>query len=276
MVASPVPGDPYWLEPPARPFAAEVEADPGVLRIAFTTQALASDALDPECAEAVRDAAGLCESLGHQVEEASLPGDFAAVTAAAGVVVAASVAAMLDTEAARRGGAIAEDEVEDLTWGMYRRGQDVSGPAYIQAMQTAHAFGRQAAAFFEDWDVLLLSTLGSPPSLKGARRRAPPQLKGAARPLAFLPPNPSPSNLTGPAATGLASPGGGRPARLRVACGGAAAAAASLFAWGGGRGGGGPWEGGEPRGGVWVEVEGPAPAAPKRVRPPPRTRRFPG
>ena len=167
MVASPVPGDPYWLDPPARPFAAEVEADPGVLRIAFTTQALASDALDPECAEAVRDAAMLCQSLGHQVEAASLPGDFAAVTAAAGVVVAASVAAMLDTEAARRGRAIAEDEVEDLTWGMYRRGQDVSGPAYIQAIQAAHAFGRQAAAFFERYDVLLLSTSG--PALRKGR-----------------------------------------------------------------------------------------------------------
>src|SRR5258708_3368128 len=54
LVASPAPGDPCWLEAPARPFAAEVEADPGVLRIAFTTQALASEALDPECAEAVR------------------------------------------------------------------------------------------------------------------------------------------------------------------------------------------------------------------------------
>ncbi len=197
MVAAPARGDPYWLDPPARPFGAEAEREPGALRIAFTTAALASDALDPECAAAVRDAASLCESLGHQVAEASLPGDLAAVTAAAGVVVAASVAAMLDAEAARRGRAIAEDEVENLTWGMYRRGREVSGAAYIQAIQAAHAFGRQVAAFFEDWDVLLLSTLGSPPILKGSLRGDPPNLEGYARRLFAFMPNTQAFNVTG-------------------------------------------------------------------------------
>ncbi len=145
----------------------------------------------------MRDAAGLCESLGHRVEEASLPGGLAAVTAAAGVVVAASVAAMLDAEAARRARAIGEDEVENLTWGMYRRGREVSGAAYIQAIQAAHAFGRQVAAFFKDWDVLLLSTLGSPPILKGSLRGDPPNLEGYARRLFAFMPNTQAFNVTG-------------------------------------------------------------------------------
>jgi amidase len=194
---APVPGDPYGLAPPATPFAAEVGRDPGALRIAFTTAALASEAIDPECVAAVRDAARLCEDLGHAVEEAPLPGHLAAVSEAAGVVVAASVAATLDTEAARRGRPVAEGEVDAVTWAMYRRGQAVSGANYVRALQYAHAFGREVAAFFQRYDILLLSTLGSPPIPVGALRGEPLDLDGyAARLFAFMP-NTQIFNITG-------------------------------------------------------------------------------
>ena len=197
LVSAPQPGDPYWRDPPVRPFAAEVQADPGVLRIAFTTAALAAPAIDPQCAAAVRETAALCESLGHQVEEARLPGDYEAAGSAGGTVIAASVAAMLDAEAARRGRPIGEDEVEEVTWGMYQRGRGVSGSAYVQALQAAHAFGRVIAGFFERYDVLLLSTLGSPAIPVGALRGTPPDPKGyAARLFGFMP-NTQAFNITG-------------------------------------------------------------------------------
>ena len=194
-VCAPQPGDPYWRDAPSTPYASEVDRDPGALRIAFTTAALASDALDPECVEAVREAARLCASLGHRVEEASLPGDFTAVAAATGTVIAASVAAMLDSETARRGRPIAPDEVEDVTWGMYERGRGVTGAAYVQALQAVHAFGRLVAAFFERFDILLLSTLGSPPIPIGALRGG--DMRGYAQRLFAFMPNTGAFNATG-------------------------------------------------------------------------------
>ncbi|ACG77614.1 6-aminohexanoate-cyclic-dimer hydrolase [Phenylobacterium zucineum HLK1] len=161
-VCAPQPGDPYFLPPPERPFLEAAGRDPGRLRIGFTTAALQSQALDPECAEAVRDAAKLCEDLGHAVEEVKVPGDFPAMQAAAGLVIAASVAANLDAEAERRGRPVGKGEVEGLTMATYRRGQGVTGSAYVQALATLHAFGRDVAALFETYDVLLLSTLGRP------------------------------------------------------------------------------------------------------------------
>jgi Asp-tRNA(Asn)/Glu-tRNA(Gln) amidotransferase A subunit family amidase len=158
----PQPGDPYYLPPPERPFAEAVARAPGKLRIAFTTAALQGDRLDPECEAAVRETARLCEELGHHVEEATVPGDFAAMQAAAGAVIAASIAAMLDEEAERRGRPIAEGEVEGLTLATARRGQQVGASAYVRGLQTLHAFGRTVAGLFETYDVLLLSTLGSP------------------------------------------------------------------------------------------------------------------
>lgn len=65
-------GDPYWAPPPARPFIEEVGADPGKLKIAFTTQARQGIDVYPDCVQAVQDVAALCADLGHDVEEASL------------------------------------------------------------------------------------------------------------------------------------------------------------------------------------------------------------
>ncbi|MCR5875329.1 amidase [Phenylobacterium sp. J426] len=161
-VCLPQPGDPYFLPPPERPFLEEVRREPGRLRIGFTAAALQSQALDPECAAAVLDAARLCAELGHEVEEVKVPGDLAAMQAAAGLVIAASVAATLDAEADRRGRPIERGEVEGLTIATYRRGQGVSGGDYVRALATLHAFGRDMATLFETYDVLLLSTLGRP------------------------------------------------------------------------------------------------------------------
>jgi Asp-tRNA(Asn)/Glu-tRNA(Gln) amidotransferase A subunit family amidase len=161
LICQPAPGDPYWRDAPAMSFSEEASRDPGVLRIAFTTRALAAPTIDSECAEAVRETARLCETLGHRVEEAQLPGDFAAAGQSGGVVIAANVAATLDAEVARRGRPLREDEVEDVTWAMYQRGRRVSGSDYIRALQACHAFGRVVANYFQDHDVLLLSTLGT-------------------------------------------------------------------------------------------------------------------
>lgn len=162
-VCAPQPGDPYFLPSPERPFLEEVGREPGRLRIGFTAAALQSAALDPECAEAVRDVARLCEGLGHHVDEVTVPGDFPAMQAAAGLVIAASVAATLDAEAERRGRPVESGEVEGLTKATYRRGKGVGGADYVRALATLHAFGRDVARLFETYDVLLLSTLGRPP-----------------------------------------------------------------------------------------------------------------
>ena len=188
-VCAPQPGDPYWVDPPATPFAAEVGKAPGRLRMGFSTEALAYRGdLDPACRDAVIAAARLCESLGHDVEEIAIPGDIAAVTAAASIVVAANVAADLDAEAAFRGRAIEADEVEPSTFALYQRGQTISASAYVQAIVTAHAFGRVMAAFQERYDVVMLSTLGSPAIPVGALTGVPPDPRGyVSRLFAFMP-----------------------------------------------------------------------------------------
>ncbi len=52
------PGDPLWAPPPERPFLEEVGADPGRLRIAFTTEPAIDYPVDPECVAAARGRRG--------------------------------------------------------------------------------------------------------------------------------------------------------------------------------------------------------------------------
>ncbi len=162
VACRPEPGDPYFLPAPERPYAEEVSREPGKLRIAVFAGAMQSPGLDPECEAAVRETARLCEELGHAVEAATIPGDVAAMQAAAGVVISASITASLDAEAERRGRPLADGDVEALTMATYRRGAAVLAADYVRGIAALHAYTRAQAQLFETYDVLLLSTLGSP------------------------------------------------------------------------------------------------------------------
>jgi amidase len=73
VIAGYEPGDPWWAPPPDRPFADEVGAEPGQLRIALTTTPPIDAAIAPECVAAAEDAASLLTELGHEVEESTPP-----------------------------------------------------------------------------------------------------------------------------------------------------------------------------------------------------------
>jgi len=69
VVAGYEPGDAHWAPPPERPFLDEVGADPGRLRIAFTTEPPIPYEVDPRVAAVARGAADALAALGHDVTE---------------------------------------------------------------------------------------------------------------------------------------------------------------------------------------------------------------
>lgn len=195
-VCQPVAGDPYWQAPPATPYVQEVRRDPGKLRIGFFAGSFSSVDIDPECAAAVRETAKLLEGLGHDVVEAKPDADFAGARAAAGQVIAPSIAATLEIEGRRRGRPVEPGEVEGLTLALAGQGEGVKASAYIQAIQTAHAFGRAVARYFETYDVLLTSTMGRPPVPVGWLRGGGPREEYVDRLFSFMS-NTQAFNITG-------------------------------------------------------------------------------
>jgi len=156
-------GDPYWAPPPARPFLSEVGQDPGHLRIALTTTPWNGSPVDPECAEAARAAAKLCETLGHRVEEARPEIDEAALGLAARTIVGANVRAALEARAVALGRELSADDVERVTWAHALDGHSATAADYARSMGVVHRTGRAVAGFFTNHDVLLSPTMCRPP-----------------------------------------------------------------------------------------------------------------
>jgi amidase len=165
VVAGAMPGDPYAAPPPARPFAQEVGADPGRLRVGLMQRAPRDGELDPECRAAAVAAGRLLESLGHAVEVAH-PAALDDPEAIRGflAVVSAGVAFALDAAAAKLGRTLAAKDVEPLTWAVAAAGRAIAAPAYVAAVAANHAHGRRLAAWWAGgFDLLLTPTCAQPP-----------------------------------------------------------------------------------------------------------------
>jgi amidase len=162
VTSGPAEGDPYWAPPPSRPFLQEVGADPGKLRVAFTTGSRNGASVDHEYLDALQSMAKLCADLGHHVEEVDpdFDGPFAWQTFLTLVAVGMSV--NLDGHPTA-GRPPREGEVETVTLATARLEESVSAADYMRATQAVHRMGRQMARFHRDNDVLLTPALGSLP-----------------------------------------------------------------------------------------------------------------
>ncbi|HMZ22517.1 MAG TPA: amidase [Blastocatellia bacterium] len=157
------PGSPFFSPPPARPFLKELRVDPGKLRIALVAEPYGGTPLDPECRKAATEAAKLCESLGHKVEEVKLPINNAAMREAFLNVIVVSLARTLEDAGKTLGRAVTENDVEPVTWAMMQQGKALSSVAYSRAIATMHQVGLTMAKFMQNYDVILSPTLAKPP-----------------------------------------------------------------------------------------------------------------
>jgi len=188
VVQGPMPGDPYSAAPPTRPYAREVGAPPGRLRIGLMTRGPRAIAVDADCAAAAQRAAKLLEELGHTIEESYPPAlDDSGALNAFVTVVAISVARTLDAWGARLGRPVQQDGVEPLTWALAETARSWSSTRYLEAVEYVHAFGRRMAAWWSlRSDLLLTPTTAEPPPLLGQMASTPDMpLKGFLRAAPF-------------------------------------------------------------------------------------------
>lgn len=165
-----MPGDPYSAPTPVRPFAAEVGADPGRLRIGVRTQpgdpTLVSH---PDCVAATEHVAALLTSIGHQVEPSDheIFDDVEFQGALTGQFINAYAiwtAAEIDHLGVLTGTPVAEEDVEPNTWAIAEMGRTLSGLQYQESLGFFNQFTRRMAQWWADGhDLLLTPTLAEPP-----------------------------------------------------------------------------------------------------------------
>ena len=195
--AGPDIGDPYYSPPPVRPFLQEVGADPGKLRIAFTTTAPNGVPIHADCVRAVHAAAELCSELGHAVNEAAPTADAELLANSFTVVWSVGCASIVEGAALLTRRKPTPDRFEELTWELAQQGRALSGPAYLGAVSVLQSIARQVARFFANYDIWLTPTLAEPPLPLGSFDAQPGNpLYGLQRALAFVPFTPV-CNVTG-------------------------------------------------------------------------------
>lgn len=157
------PGDPYAAPTPERSFVEAIGRPPTKLRIAMMRGDHRGGTLHPECLKAVESAAKLCQSLGHIVEEADPGLDLVALRPMNAVIAATNVARALTLRWKALGREPDARNVEAVTWAVCKRGLEVKGVAYVEAIAAVHAMGRRLAGFLTGYDVILSTTLPAPP-----------------------------------------------------------------------------------------------------------------
>jgi amidase len=146
--------------PPARPFAEELGADPGRLRIGLMAAAPLGIPTAQDCVDAARDAAALLEELGHELIEVEVPTISEELVPAFTVMAAAGLA-----------------DYEGVDWELVephnRHSHDaavnqISAYDYVVAAQALERISRrEVARWGRDFDVLLTPTSAILPPLAG-------------------------------------------------------------------------------------------------------------
>lgn len=157
------PGSRYGAPTPDGSFLSQVGKNPGKLRIALVTASPYGGPVDPEVISAARNAAKLCETLGHHVEEAAAKYDAPQYGAAAFVMMAASIAADIDDRAKATGIKPGPDVLEEITLNVLEYGRKISGADYARANNALQALAVIISRFMADYDVVLAPTLAAPP-----------------------------------------------------------------------------------------------------------------
>jgi amidase len=179
-------GAPYAAPPRERPYADEIKRAPRKLKIAFSTGSQLGHETHADVQAAVRDAAALCASLGHELVETPLPIDRDALVAAYFTQVAVGAASAIETTAKWVGRAPTAADFEPTTWLLGTIGRKLPAIELQRSRDACMTAGRTLGRFFQGYDLFLDGTLAYPPirvgelALKPAERVALAALRVAA------------------------------------------------------------------------------------------------
>jgi amidase len=164
LLAGGQPGDPFVIARPSAPYAEAMQRDPPRLRIGFSAASPIGTHVHGEAVAAVKDAAKLLASLGHEVEEATPEIDGAALAKSFLHIYFGQVAALVAQ--AKATGAKAAD-FELLTRVLATLGGAVSAGVLTAQLRKWNEFARTLSRFHARYDLLLTPTVAQPAIVHG-------------------------------------------------------------------------------------------------------------
>jgi len=139
-----------------------VGADPGRLRIAFSTTAPSGQPVHPECVSGVMNAIKLCHDLGHQIEEGEPSYDWDLFFRAAVDHWALLILAGIDRLEMDTGEKAGPDTMEWSTLAIRDLARSLSPERINTSFSNLHRIGRDIECFFDHCDVLITPVCTTP------------------------------------------------------------------------------------------------------------------
>lgn len=161
----PMPGDPFIIAPPARPYVRELGAPTGRLRIGFSTASPVGGRVDASNTAAVLDAANLLEALGHHVEEAAPAIDGGLLARCYMVMYHGAVAAQVDRICRETGKP--ESLFHSDTRALAMLGRAISASDYAAHHAHWNTFARALGAFHQRFDLYMTPAAAMRPARIG-------------------------------------------------------------------------------------------------------------
>jgi Asp-tRNA(Asn)/Glu-tRNA(Gln) amidotransferase A subunit family amidase len=171
--AGPEPGNPYDAPHQAGTFLAQLERDPGTLRIAVGREKWGPGHYQPEAIAGIDATVKLLESLGHEVEEARPDYDDQALSLALATITSTSTALACSLRAEQLGCPVNELEMEETTRAMLEIAAGVTGEAYATAIRANQLAGFALGRFHQHYDIILTPTMSREPVAIGYLSGAP-------------------------------------------------------------------------------------------------------
>jgi Asp-tRNA(Asn)/Glu-tRNA(Gln) amidotransferase A subunit family amidase len=163
VTAGPMAGDIYSAPAITMSFLDSIEKPFQSVRIALWTEGLAGEKIDPVCKDAAKQAAMLCESLGHDVEETRPDIDGDSLRGAFDVLFSANIHNVVERYRVENPSIDIETVFEPVTVACSRAAGRFSAADYAAGIECTQQAARDLSRFFEKHDVLLTPTLAKPP-----------------------------------------------------------------------------------------------------------------
>ncbi|WP_299027812.1 amidase [uncultured Sulfitobacter sp.] len=165
--AGPDLGAPYAAPAMEMSFGDAIARPPRRLRIAVCDTTFTGAPIDPACKEAVETTARVLEGLGHVITPDRPKADHEGMMHAWTQIVACGTALWIDATLKSKGRDLQQGDVQGVARSAVEYARSISGAQYLAAVNKIHAYGREMAAAFNSYDIILSGTLAEPPAKVG-------------------------------------------------------------------------------------------------------------
>jgi len=157
-----MPGDPYAIREPSGPWANEVGADPGVLKVALQTSAWSEQPTAAEVVDAVERVGRQLEDLGHTVELKTFELDWDEVLGALTPPSVFEVGYGINAVAQETGIDPSSETVEHTNLATYADWRNVTATELFESKATLKRIAVEMDELLGEWDLLITPTANVP------------------------------------------------------------------------------------------------------------------